>query len=65
MITTLKNQILKKRNNDKINFLYKKLKDFTEKPNYFFQMNQKYTFRKILRSNAFQKVRRYLEKIFF
>lgn len=36
MIKTLKNQILKKRDDDEIEFLYKKCKDFTKKVNEFF-----------------------------
>lgn len=37
MIVTLKQQILKKRNDDKIEFLYKKCKEFTKKINNFFE----------------------------
>ena len=37
MIVTLKQQILKKRNDDKIEILYKKCKEFTKKINNFFE----------------------------
>lgn len=37
MIVTLKQQILKKRNDDKIEFLYQKCKEFTKKINNFFE----------------------------